>query len=101
MKQIMRILDYFETPKYGVVISGHNNELDSLSNDDIKAYIGNTILIRKPNGEERIVDGISVDIGTSLVGRKNISIALPRSVRLSDIEAQSIVFVSPDSRAAT
>lgn len=96
MKRAIQILDVFSTPKYGIILTGYNPELDDLSEEDIKSYIGEKILIQKPNGEEQIVDGVLVDIGTSLLGKKNVSIALPRSVQLSDVEARSMVFVAPD-----
>jgi hypothetical protein len=36
MKMVMQILDFFELPGLGVIISGTNSDLDSLTNEQIE-----------------------------------------------------------------
>jgi hypothetical protein len=91
MKKVMQICDMLELPGLGVIISGTNSELDSLTNEQIEKYIGNEVLIQKADNSSIVVDGVKVDIGTSLIGRKNIHICLAESIKLSDLERNAIV----------
>jgi hypothetical protein len=91
MKIVMQILDFFELPGLGVIISGTNSDLDSLSNEQIEKYIGNEVLIQKADNSLIEVDGVKVDIGTSLIGRKNIHICLAENIKLSDLERNATV----------
>ncbi len=82
----MKILDYFEHPQFGVIISTANPEFDNLPNEEIKKRIGNEICILAPDyHEKKSVKVKSIDIATSLIGKKNINICLSDSIKLSDI----------------
>ena len=86
----MKILDYFEHPKFGVVVSTANPKFDDLSNDEIKKIIGDEIVILDADSQEKKSVKVSfIDIATSLIGKKNINICLSDSILLSDIKPNS------------
>jgi hypothetical protein len=92
MKKVMQILDLFELPGLGLVISGTNSNLNDLTNDQIKKYVGNEVLIKKSDNSSVEISDIKVDIGTSLIGQKNINICLPDGFKASELEANATVF---------
>ena len=82
----MKILDYFEHPQFGVIVSTANPEFDNLPNEEIKKRIGNEISILDADDyKKKSVKVKSIDIATSLIGKKNINICLSDSIKLSDI----------------
>lgn len=86
----MKILDYFEHPQWGVIVSTANPEFDNLSNDKIQHLIGDEIVILDPDSMEKIsVKVARIEIATSLIGKKNINICLSDSILLSDLKANS------------
>lgn len=88
----MKILDYFEHPSLGVVISTTNPEFDNLANDEIKKLIGNKIVIlNEDSSERRNVKVSSIDIATSLVGKKNLNLCLDNSISLSELKLNSSI----------
>jgi hypothetical protein len=90
----MKILDYFKHPKFGVIVSTANPEFDNLSNDEIKKRIGEKIVILDPDShKKKSVKVLSIDIDTSLIGKKNINIWLSDSIELSDIKLNSEILL--------
>ena len=86
----MKILDYFEHPKFGVIVSTANPEFDNLSNDKIQQLIGDEIVILDADSQSKKSVKVSrIDIATSLIGKKNINICLSDSILLSDIKPNS------------
>ena len=86
----MKILDYFEHPKFGVIVSTANPEFDHLSNDQIQQIIGDEIVILDADSQSKKSAKVSrIDIATSLIGKKNINICLSDSIKLSDIKPNS------------
>ena len=100
MDRVMQVADCFKRPNTGIIISGHNRDLDGLNTNEIKKYIGTKILIKNPDNTEIIVEGVVVDVGTSLLGRKNIHICLPGSIELLDIKTEATVFTLSDELSA-
>jgi hypothetical protein len=58
--------------------------------------IGKEILIRDLDNNEMRIKVTDIDISTSLIGKKNISICLSDHVKKSDISLNSIVFSCSD-----
>ncbi len=88
----MKILDYFEHPSLGVIISTTNPDFDNLANDEIKKLIGNKIVILNEDySERRNVKVSSIDIATSLVGKKNLNLCLDNSISLSELKLNSSI----------
>lgn len=92
MKEVMNIIDKFKLPDLGVVISGVNPNLDKVENEKIKKLIGKNIIIRKPSGNEIKARVEGIDVASSLVGKKNISIQLGDNITLEDLEVNSTVY---------
>lgn len=97
----MKILDYFEHPRFGVIISSTDSKFDNFSDDEIKKRIGDTIVLVSNSHQRKFVNSTppetgeacvhfvkvkNIDIATSLIGKKNINICLSDSVKLSDIQ---------------
>lgn len=90
----MKILDYFEHPKLGVIVSTANPKLDNLSNEEIQKLIGDEIVIFDADSQEKKSVKVSlVDIATSLIGKKNINICLSDAIKLSDIKLDSEIIL--------
>ena len=85
----MKILDYFEHPQFGVIVSSTNSKFDNFSDDEIKKRIGDTIVLVSNSRQRKFAKVKNVDIATSLTGKKNINICLSDSVNLSDIKPNS------------
>ncbi len=92
MHEVMLIIDKFMLPDLGVVISGVNPNFDTLEKEKIEKLIGKSIVIRKPNGSEATVKVKGVDVASSLLGKKNISIQLGGPIQLEDLEVHSTVY---------
>jgi hypothetical protein len=92
MRKILEITDIFELPEHGVIISGVNPELDSLSKAEIKKLIGRRVTIRFPEEGETELEVKDIDAPSSLIGRKNIQICLGFSVNVSDLKVGSTVY---------
>ena len=92
----MKILDYFEHPQFGVIVSTINPEFDNLPDEEIKKRIGNEIFILDADDyKKKSVTVKSIDIATSLIGKKNINICLSDSIKLSDINPRtSLILLS-------
>ena len=85
----MKILDCFEHPRFGVIISSTDSKFDNFSDDEIKNRIGDTIVLVSNSHQRKLVKVKKVDIATSLTGKKNINICLSDSIKLSDIQTNS------------
>jgi hypothetical protein len=86
----MKILDYFEHPQFGVILSTAALEFNCLSDDEIKKRVGDKIIILDANSHElKSLKVSKVEIATSLVGKKNINICLSDSIKLSDLKLGS------------
>ena len=86
----MKILDYFEHPKFGVIVSTANPEFDNLSNEKIQLLIGDEIVILDADSQSKKSVKVSrIDIATSLIGKKNINICLSDSIKLSELQPNS------------
>ncbi len=82
----MKILDYFEHPRFGVIVSSTDSKFDNFSDDEIKKRIGDTIVLVSNSHQRKLAKVKNVDIATSLTGKKNINICLSDSIKLSDIK---------------
>ena len=92
MHEVMNIIDKFKISDLGVVISGVNTNFDTLEKEKIEKLIGKSIIIRNPNGSETKVKVKGIDISSSLIGKKNISIHLGDTIQLEDLEVNSTVY---------
>ncbi|WP_028589158.1 hypothetical protein [Paenibacillus massiliensis] len=82
----------FDTPEYGTIVMGANEELDDLLPSKIQEIIGDQIVIKTVDGEERIYDVVSSQINHSIAGKKNIGICLGKGGSPSEIVAGSMVY---------
>ena len=92
MHEVMNIIDKFKISDLGVVISGVNTNFDTLEKEKIEKLIGKSIIIRNPNGSEIKVKVKGIDIASSLIGKKNISIHLEDTIQLENLEVNSTVY---------
>ena len=92
MHEVLKILDMCKFPDIGVVISGVNPHFDALEKEKIEELIGKRIIIRKPSGGDIKVEVKGIDIASSLIGKKNISIQLGDSIQLEELEVNSTVY---------
>jgi len=92
MKVVMKIEDSVRIEKTGLIVSGVNSEIDALSKDEVKAEIGTQVRIVLPSGEEIETDVREVLISDSLVGKKNISIALGEIQGITQIDRGSFLY---------
>jgi len=90
-----KIQDSFEHPYFGVIVSIANPELDKLSDDEIKNLVGNRVAILDTNSQEKKWAKVSeVEIANSIIDKKNVSICLGNSIKLSDIKPNSNLVLS-------
>ena len=91
-----KIQDWFEHDKFGVIVSIANPELDKLSNDEIKNLVGDRIAILDTDSQEKKWAKVSeIEIANSIIDKKNVSICLGNSIKLSDIKPNSdIIFAT-------
>lgn len=82
----------FDTPEYGTIVVGANEDLDELIPGVINEMIGDQILIRKPNKEEQVFKVISMQINHSIAGKKNIGICLGKEVSPESIPEGSLIY---------
>jgi hypothetical protein len=92
MKVVMKIEDSVRIEKTGLIVSGVNSQIDALSKDEVKAGIGTQVRIVLPTGEEIDTYVREVLISDSLVGKKNISIALGEINGLTKIDRGSLLY---------
>ncbi|MEK8016175.1 MAG: hypothetical protein VSS75_004845 [Candidatus Parabeggiatoa sp.] len=92
MKAVMKIEDSFLIAKTGLIVSGVNSKIDALSKDEVKAEIGTQVKIVLPSGEEIETQVREVLISDSLVGKKNISIALGEMTGVTQIDKGSVLY---------
>ncbi|MBM6383103.1 MAG: hypothetical protein JSY10_03795 [Paenibacillus sp.] len=82
----------FDTPEYGTIVMGVNEELDDLLPSTIQEMIGDQIMIKTLDGEERGYDVVSSQINHSIAGKKNVGICLGNGVSPDEIVAGSMVY---------
>lgn len=82
----------FDTPEYGTIVMGANEELDDLLPSIIQEMIGEQIMIKTVDREERGYDVFSSQINNSIAGKKNIGICLGKGVSPDEIVAGSMVY---------
>ena len=92
MKRIMVVEDSFSTKNAGVIISGVNPEFDFLDSAEIKRLIGTKIKVVIAEGFELDVDVKEIAISESLVGKKNISIAMGAMEGIDHVKRGSWVY---------
>ena len=92
MNKIMQALDVFLLPGLGTIVSGTNSDFDSMTNQEIEEYIGERVIIVNSAGEEIEASIKGIDVSTSLIGKKNVMICLPCSVKPLDIEQNSSIY---------
>lgn len=85
----------FDTPEFGTIVMGANEELDELHPSTIKEMIGDQIIIKKIDGEEKIYKVVSSQINHSIASKKNIGICLVKEISPDEIPAGSIVYCYP------
>ncbi|HBU84366.1 MAG TPA: hypothetical protein DEF35_22385 [Paenibacillus sp.] len=88
----------FDTPEFGTIVMGANEELDELLPSTIKEMIGEQIIIKKTDGEEQIFEVKSTQINHSIAGKKNIGICLGKGISPNKIPAGSIVYSYPSGQ---
>lgn len=90
-----KIQDWFEHPDFGVIVSIANPELDKLSNNEIKNLVGDRVAILDTNSHEKKWAKVSeIEIASSIIDKKNVSISLGNSIKLSDIKPNSDLVLS-------
>lgn len=72
----MIVEDSFLTKEAGLVVSGINEQFNSMDEEEIKQLIGDKVRIVIKEGQEIDADVKDIAISESLIGKKNISIAL-------------------------
>ncbi|MFC9707264.1 hypothetical protein ACFTRD_03810 [Paenibacillus sp. NPDC056933] len=82
----------FDTPEFGTIVMGANEELDELLPSTIKEMIGEQIIIKKTDGVEQVYGVVSTQINHSIAGKKNIGICLGKEISPYEISAGSIVY---------
>ena len=94
-----KILDCFEHPNFGVIVSIANPELDKLSDDKIKNLFGDKVAILNTDSHTKKWAKVSeIEIANSIIDRKNVNICLGNSIKLSDIKPNSsIVMVAEEN----
>ncbi|WP_418040916.1 hypothetical protein [Paenibacillus xylanilyticus] len=85
----------FETPEFGTIVMGANEELDEKLPSKIKEIIGDQIIIKKMDGEEQVYGVVSIQINHSVAGKKNIGICLGKEISPEEVPAGSIVYCYP------
>ncbi|MFS0857608.1 hypothetical protein [Paenibacillus taichungensis] len=85
----------FDTPEFGTIVMGANEEFHELFPSTIKERIGNRIIIKKTDGQEQVYKVISSQIHHSIAGKKNIGICLGREISPNEIPVGSIVYCYP------
>ncbi|WDQ35110.1 hypothetical protein PTQ21_13100 [Paenibacillus marchantiae] len=88
----------FDTPEFGTIVMGANEELDELLPPIIKEMISDRIIIKKTNGEEQVFEVVSTQINHSTAGKKNIGICLGKGISPDEIPAGSIVYCNSSGR---
>ncbi|GGH55059.1 hypothetical protein GCM10008014_24350 [Paenibacillus silvae] len=88
----------FDTPEYGTIVMGANEELDDLLPSTIQEMIGDQILIKTAHGEERGYNVVSSQINYSIAGKKNVGICLGREVSPDEVVAGSVVYYYSSGR---
>jgi hypothetical protein len=93
MKEVMKIEDSFLIEKTGLIVSGINYQVDALSKDEVKAEIGTKVRIVLLGGKEVVDANVrEVLISDSLIGKKNISIALGEINGVTEIDRGSLLY---------
>ena len=82
----------FDTPEYGTIVMGANEELDDLLPSTIQGMIGDQIVIKIVDGEEQIYNVVSSQINPSIAGKKNVGICLGKAVSPDEIVVGSLVY---------
>ena len=77
----------FDTPEYGTIVMGANEELDDLLPSTIQGMIGDQIVIKIVDGEEQIYNVVSSQINPSIAGKKNVGICLGKEVSSDEVVA--------------
>lgn len=89
-----KILDTFEHPDFGVIVSIASPELDKLSNDKIKEEIGNLVaILDNETQEKKLIEVSQAEVSTSIINKKNIHICLGNLIELSDIKPNSSIIL--------
>jgi hypothetical protein len=96
MLEIMQVEDSFSTKEAGIIISGVNPAFDAMKADEIKSCIGKRVRIVSPDGREVNTAVRDVAISESLIGNKNISIALGQVEEISEVSRHSMVYSLED-----
>ncbi|MCU7929039.1 MAG: hypothetical protein KZQ97_21765 [Candidatus Thiodiazotropha sp. (ex Dulcina madagascariensis)] len=92
MKEIMTVEDSFSTKEAGVIVSGVNTEFDPLDQSEIKQLIGDRIRIVVSEGLEIDVNVRDIAISESIVGKKNISIAVGELEGVDQVSRGSMIY---------
>ncbi|MCP1135241.1 hypothetical protein NKT34_18230 [Paenibacillus polysaccharolyticus] len=88
----------FDTPEYGTIVMGANEELDDLLPSTIQEMIGDQIMIKTVGGEEQVYDVVSFQINNSIAGKKNVGICLGKEVSPGEVVEGSIVYYYSSGR---
>lgn len=92
-----KIQDWFEHDKFGVIVSIASPELDKLSANEIKNLVGDKVAILDSNShEKKWAKVLRIEIANSIIDKKNVSICLGKSIKLSDIKPNSNLVLSKE-----
>ena len=87
-----KILDSFEHPSRGVIVSIASPELDKLSEDEIKNKIGIlTAIFDAETQQKEWIQVSNIEIATSIIDKKNVHICLGNLIKLSEIKPNSSI----------
>lgn len=92
MKPIMSVEDSFSTKDTGIVVSGVNSDFDSLDPAEIKQLIGDRIRVVMQEDLEFDANVRDIAISESIVGKKNISIALGEVEGIDQVVRGSMIY---------
>ena len=92
-----KIQDWFRHDKFGVIVSIASPELDKLSANEIKNLVGDRVAILDSNShEKKWAKVLRIEIANSIIDKKNVSICLGNSIKLSDIKPNSNLVLSKE-----
>lgn len=95
MKKIIDVIDVFQLPKFGLIISGIGPSCSSFDKETVKQSIGTKVLIKFSNGKEEIYEVTNKEVsfpGFSPDPHWNINICLGFDIELSTIEIGAKVY---------
>jgi hypothetical protein len=69
----MKILDYFEHPRFWVIVSSTDSKFDNFSDDEIKKRIGDTIVLVSNSHQRKFVNSTPPETGEACLGERSLA----------------------------